>query len=61
MTEGQFAEQQAAREGGFFEEGIHGQTLVATYCFNCLLAGVGDRHASGPRWVLDNRSEVEFE
>jgi len=37
MTEGQWAEQQAAQEGGFFEEGVHGETLTAMYCFDCLI------------------------
>lgn len=39
MTEGQFAEQVAAQQGGFFEEGIHGETLTVSYCFGCLVVG----------------------
>lgn len=59
MTEGQWADQQAAQQGGFFEEGVHGETLTALYCFNCLIGGVVGPHDTKPM-PFDSRSEVEF-
>ncbi|MDG5775192.1 hypothetical protein QA599_01940 [Haloarculaceae archaeon H-GB1-1] len=59
MTEGQWAEQQAAQEGGFFEEGVHGETLTAMYCFDCLIGGVASALDAEPM-LFDNRTEVEF-
>lgn len=59
MTEGQWAEQQAAQEGGFFEEGVHGETLTVTYCFDCLIGGVTSPLDAEPM-LFDNRTEVEF-
>lgn len=59
MTEDEWAEQQAAQQGGFFEEGIHGETLTASYCFDCLIGAVAAPHDVEPM-LFDNRSEVEF-
>lgn len=59
MTEGQWAEQQAAQEGGFFEEDVHGETLTAMYCFDCLISGVATPRDTEPM-LFDNRTEVEF-
>lgn len=59
MTEGQWADQQAAQQGGFFDEGVHGETLKASYCFDCLIGSVAGPHDVEPM-LLDNRSEVEF-
>lgn len=59
MTEGQWAEQQAAQQGGFFEEGIHGETLTVTYCFDCRISGVKGRLDVEPL-LFDNSSEAEF-
>lgn len=35
MTDGQLAEQHAARLGGFFEEGVHGSTAQVYECREC--------------------------
>jgi len=59
MSEGQWADQRAAQEGGFFEEGVHGETLTVMYCFDCLIGGVASPRDAEPL-LFDNRSEVEF-
>lgn len=59
MTEGQWAEQQAAQEGGFFEEYVHGETLTAVYCFDCLIGGAASPRDNVPV-LFDNWSEVEY-
>lgn len=35
MTDGQLAEQMAARMGGHFEEGVHGTTVQVYECDDC--------------------------
>lgn len=59
MTEGQWADQYAAQQGGFFDEGVHGETLKASYCFDCLVGSVAGPHDAEPM-LFDNRTEVEF-
>lgn len=58
MTEGQYADQYAAKLGGFFEEGVHGEILTTIYCFECRLGGAKGRFDLDPI-LFDNQSAVE--
>ncbi len=58
MTEGQFADQLAAQQGGFFEEGIHGETITVTYCFDCRTLGAKASKSKQPLF-FDNDEPLD--